>query len=162
MPSHQKVWCGKRFTWFQEIFCVRKCRIPAAASTCGRLAAYPNTSGSQRLSVSTPSSSRKKRRPWTIWRISDSPEGTLQSASTHMLPTTSKRPSPARLRMPLPDRRVAVAHPRQLLRLGDGEAEVGVAVHHGQGGRERAGALADGLPQRPEPGRVDVGVADRA
>jgi hypothetical protein len=62
----------------------------------------------------------------------------------------------------LPDRRVAVAHPRQLLRLGDGEAEVGVAVHRGEGGRERAGALADGLPQRPEPGRVDVGVADRA
>ena len=28
MPCHQKVWCGIRFVWFQEIFWVRKYRGP--------------------------------------------------------------------------------------------------------------------------------------
>ncbi len=52
--------------------------------------------------------------------------------------------------------------PVQLLRLRHGEHELGVPVHqvdHVGGG---PGDLADGLAQRPQPGRVDVGVADGA
>ena len=58
--------------------------------------------------------------------------------------------------------RVPVFHPRVLLGLGAGEPVVGVLVHQAHGGRKGAGALADRLPQRPQPGRVDVGVAHRA
>ena len=58
-------------------------------------------------------------------------------------------------------RGVVLAHPLVLDGLGAPEPEVGVAVHEGEHVRERAGALADGLADRPEPGGVDVGVPDR-
>ena len=35
MPSHQNVWCGNLFVWFQEIFWVRNQRIPASRASCG-------------------------------------------------------------------------------------------------------------------------------
>ena len=38
MPSHQKVWCGIRLVWFQEIFWVRNHLQPAALTICGRAA----------------------------------------------------------------------------------------------------------------------------
>ncbi len=50
--------------------------------------------------------------------------------------------------------------PGQLLGLGAGELVLGIIVHHPHGGREGAIAFAPGFRQRPEPGRVDVGVAD--
>ena len=72
---------------------------------------------------------------------------------------------PLAARDPLADARVesgrAVADPRVLLRLRAGEAVVGIALHQPQLGRERAHALAVGLLERPQPGGVDVGVADR-
>ena len=61
---------------------------------------------------------------------------------------------------PRPEPGRAVADPRVLLGLRAGEAVVGVALHEPQLGRERPHALAEGLLQRPQPRRVDVGVAD--
>lgn len=63
MPSQRKVWCGKEFTWLQEIFCVSSHFDPAALMICGRPAAKPKVSGSHASSFSTPNSSRKKRLP---------------------------------------------------------------------------------------------------
>ncbi len=85
--------------WFHDNFWVRNRRAPPSRMIWGSAAEYPKTSGSQTSSVSTPSSSRKNRLPNTIWRTRDSPEGMLQSASTHMLPVGSMRPSATRLRM---------------------------------------------------------------
>ena len=48
---------------------------------------------------SCPKRSRYQRWPCTIWRTSDSPEGTLQSASTHMPPTGWNWPAATRSRM---------------------------------------------------------------
>ena len=61
---------------------------------------------------------------------------------------------------PRPEPGRAVADPRVLLGLRAGEAVVGVALHEAQLGGERPHALAEGLLQRPQPRRVDVGVAD--
>ena len=58
--------------------------------------------------------------------------------------------------------RVAVLDPAVLLGLGAGEAVLGVLVHEPHRVGEGAGALAGRLPQRPQPGRVDVGVAHGA
>ena len=38
MPSHQKVWCGKTFTRFHEIFWVRNHRQPACRTSWGSAA----------------------------------------------------------------------------------------------------------------------------
>ena len=51
-------------------------------------------------------------------------------------------------------------HPRELLRRRAGEEEVVVLVHEREHVGEGAGALADRLAHRPQPGRVDVRVAD--
>ena len=56
--------------------------------------------------------------------------------------------------------RVALLDPGQVLGRRAHEAVVGERFHQRDGGGECAGALADGLPQGPQPGRVDVGVAD--
>ena len=61
----------------------------------------------------------------------------------------------------LEDGREALAHPVVLDGLAAPEHELGVLVHERQHVGERPAALAAGLSQRPEPGRVDVGVADR-
>ena len=58
------------------------------------------------------------------------------------------------LRLPLPD-------PLVLLGLRAGEPVLRRIVHQGDGRCERAHALAHGLGQRPQPRRVDVGMADR-
>ena len=55
--------------------------------------------------------------------------------------------------------RVVLLHPEVLLGARAREHEVGVLVHEVHDVGERAGALAHGLAQRPQPGRVDVGVA---
>ncbi|OEI67426.1 hypothetical protein Cus16_2856 [Curtobacterium sp. ER1/6] len=59
-----------------------------------------------------------------------------------------------------PDRRVPVADPGVLLCGRAREGEVGVLVHQVEHVRERPGALADRLADRPEPGGVDVRVSD--
>ena len=55
-----------------------------------------------------------------------------------------------------------VAHPGQVLGLGDDEAVLGVPVHELEHGAEGARALADRLAQRPQPRRVEMGVPDDA
>ena len=65
-------------------------------------------------------------------------------------PLADPRPQPGR----------AVTDPRVLLGLRAGEAVVGVALHEPQLGGEGPHALAEGLLQRPQPRRVDVGVTD--
>ncbi len=55
---------------------------------------------------------------------------------------------------------VVLLHPGVLLGRGAGEAEVRVGLGQLQDVGEGAGALADGLAHRPQPGAVDVGVAD--
>ena len=57
---------------------------------------------------------------------------------------------------------VTVLDPRVLLGLGAGEAVLRVLVHQPYRVGERPGALAGRLPQRPQPGGVDVGVAHGA
>ena len=57
--------------------------------------------------------------------------------------------------------RRTVADPRVLLRLRAREAVVRIGLHQPQLARERAHALAVGLLERPQPGGVDVRVADR-
>ncbi len=37
-PSHQKVWCGNLFFWFQEIFWVRNHFEPDSFTSCGSAA----------------------------------------------------------------------------------------------------------------------------
>src|ERR687897_910137 len=65
----------------------------------------------------------------------------------------------------LPDARpepgLALADPVVVDGLRAGEAVLGVLVHQPQLGRERAHGLAAALGERPEPGRVEVRVADR-
>ena len=100
--------------------------------------------------------------PCTIWRTSDSPDGMLQSASTHMLPTGSNRPASHLRADAFVERRIVLLHPRVLLRLRRGEAVLGIVVHQPQRVRERARALALRLTDRPQPRGVDVRVADRA
>ena len=65
------------------------------------------------------------------------------------------------LLQPLPHLRVVVLHPGVLLGLREREDELRVLLRQGGDVRDRAGHLAPGLPQRPEPGRVDVRVPDR-
>ncbi len=62
---------------------------------------------------------------------------------------------------PLEQLRGAFLDPRVLRRLRAREAVVGVVVHQAHRRGERAQALALRLAQRPQPGGVDVGVADR-
>ncbi len=88
MPSHQNVWCGNVFVWFQDSFCVRNHSSPASFAICGKAAVYPNESGSQMPCVSTSSSSAKKRSPCVTWRTMASPPGRLPSGSIHCEPTT--------------------------------------------------------------------------
>ena len=52
--------------------------------------------------------------------------------------------------------------PRELLRRRHREAEQGIGVEQVQHVRDRPCHLAPGLPERPEPSGVDVGVADGA
>ena len=37
-PSHQKLWCGKRFVSFHDNFWVSSPRIPASTANCGNAA----------------------------------------------------------------------------------------------------------------------------
>ena len=55
--------------------------------------------------------------------------------------------------------RIVLLHPRELLGRGAGEDEVGVFIHQGDDVGERPGAFADGFPDRPQPGRIDVGMS---
>ncbi|GAA3714567.1 hypothetical protein GCM10023082_10350 [Streptomyces tremellae] len=59
------------------------------------------------------------------------------------------------------DLRVLLLDPRVLLGGRAGEEEFGVLTGEGRHVGEGAGALADGLAHGPQPGGVDVGVADR-
>ena len=63
---------------------------------------------------------------------------------------------------PAVDLGLVLLHPGVLLGLRAGEDELGVVPGERGDVREGAGGLADRLPQRPEPGGVDVRVADRA
>ncbi len=65
-----------------------------------------------------------------------------------------------RLLDPLPHVRGVVAHPRVLLGLGAGEDELLVLVGERGDVGEGPGRLAPGLADRPQPGGVDVRVAD--
>ena len=56
--------------------------------------------------------------------------------------------------------RVLVFHPFILLGLGTGEYIIGVIFHIAHGGGEGAHAFAHGFGQGPEPGGVDMGMAD--
>jgi hypothetical protein len=56
--------------------------------------------------------------------------------------------------------RVILLDPRVVLRRRRSEHVLGVVVHQGDRRRERPGALAPRLADRPEPGSVDVSVAD--
>ncbi len=58
--------------------------------------------------------------------------------------------------------RVVLLHPGQVLGRRAHEVVLRVVLHQGHGGGEGAGALAHGLPQRPQPGGIDVGVAHGA
>ncbi len=66
--------------------------MPQPARMPGSDPGYPKTSGSQQPRGRFPNSAWKKAMPCRTWRINDSPEGTLQSASTHMPPVHSQRP----------------------------------------------------------------------
>ena len=57
--------------------------------------------------------------------------------------------------------RVVLPHPVVLHRLRTREPELRVVLRQSEGVGERPGDLAHRLPHRPQPGRVDVGVADR-
>jgi hypothetical protein len=59
-----------------------------------------------------------------------------------------------------PNARIIRFHPRVLLRLRAGEYVSGVLSHVAEGGRKRAGAFADRFAKRPEPGGIDVRVAN--
>ncbi len=61
----------------------------------------------------------------------------------------------------LEELRVVLLQPRVLLRAGGGEHEVGILVHEREHVREGPGDLAARLAHGPEPGGVDVRVADR-
>ena len=62
---------------------------------------------------------------------------------------------------PRVERRGAVAQPRVVLGLRVGEDVLGVVVEQPQLGGRGADELAVGLLERPQPGRVEVGMADR-
>ena len=67
--------------------------MPLFLSIWGSAALYPNTSGSQRMRLLTPSSVSKNSLPYKNCLTSASPPDRLQSASTHMPPSASQRPS---------------------------------------------------------------------
>lgn len=48
------------------------------------------------------------------------------------------------------------------LRLAGAEDKIGITVHHHQGGCEGAGAFPDRLPERPQPGQINVRMSQRA
>ena len=102
MPSHQKVWCGNRLVWFQEIFWVRNQRDPDSATELRQRRGVAERVRQPDLGVSTPNSSRKNRLPCTNCRASASPPGMLVSDSTHMPPTGTNCPfdPPAPVRRP--------------------------------------------------------------
>ena len=138
-------------------------RARPAATICGSAAGVAERVGQPDLRrTRRRTRSRKNRLPSTNWRASASPPGMLVSDSTHMPPTGTNRPS-------------ATA-------LADAREQLGVVLaciqaycwadEHGEdeapGRRPSAAAtlanvrahLADGLAHRPQPGRVDVRVAD--
>ena len=161
MPSQKKLWWGRSLYWFQESFWVRNRRTPSELHDLGqgrRVAEHvgqPDVVGLQAelleveaLPVDDLAHQRLARgdvavglHPHAAGRF----DATLGDAHLHALPQV----------------RVVVAHPGQVLGLGDDEAVLGVAVHEGEHRGEGAGALAHRLAERPEPGRVEVGVADR-
>src|SRR5699024_659974 len=93
IPRHLNVSCGILLYWLQLILVVINVSIPDFFKICGSAQLYPNISGNQRYSVSFPNSSRKKLDPNNNWRTNDSPDGILQSASSHIPPSASQRPS---------------------------------------------------------------------
>src|SRR5699024_504582 len=93
IPRHLNVSCGILLYWLQLILVVINVSIPDFFKILGKAQLYPKTSGSQRYSVSFPNSSRRKFEPSNNCLTRDSPEGILQSASSHIPPSVSQRPS---------------------------------------------------------------------
>ena len=82
------------------------------------------------------------------------------SASTHMPPTGTHWPRSTRSEIFANSSGMPLLDPGVVLRRRRGEHVLGVVVHQRDGGGERADALALGLADRPQPGGVDVRVAD--
>ena len=131
-------------------------RRAAAAPRCSRRsrAATPPRSRS-------PNSSRKNRLPCTNCRAIASPPGMLVSDSTHMPPTGTNWPAAtcSCTRANTSGRcSLSQAH---CWACDIAKTNVGIVVHQRGDVGDGPGHLADRLAQRPQPGRVDVGVADR-
>ena len=161
MPSHVNVWCGIRSVSFQDSFCDRNQREPAARTICG----------------SAPGVAERVGQP-DVLRL-DAELLQEEPLAGHHLPGhrlaaghvgVGLDPHPAD-RHELPGRDlladaveqlgVELLHPGVLLGRRAREHEVRVGVHQREHVGERAGALAHGLAHRPQPGRVDVRVPDR-
>ena len=160
MPSHQKVWCGMVLVWFQEIFWVRKYFEPDAADDLrqGRGVAegvrQPDLLG---LHAEVVQEEPLAGDELTGHRLAARHVGVglhPHAADRHELAGRDLGPDPVE------QLRVELLDPGVLLRRRAGEPEVRVGLGELEDVGERPGALADGLPDRPQPGGVDVGVAD--
>jgi hypothetical protein len=104
---------------------------------------------------------RKKRCPYRNWRTSASPEGRLQSGSTHEPPAGNELPDLTFCFDALIQAGVHFLHPLILLRLRARQSgSRGIRPYSAPRWR-RCGAFAACFRQRPQPGRVDVGMPDR-
>ena len=159
IPSHRKLWWGRELYWFQESFWVRNQRMPLLLHDLGqrgRVAEHvgqPDVVGLdpqfvevEPLAVDDLADQRLARGDVAVGLDPHAPgrlEASLGDPDLH----------------PLPQLGVVLAHPGQVLGLGDHEPVLGVALHQLEHRAEGASALSDRLAERPQPRRVQMGVA---
>lgn len=160
MPSHQKVWWGNLLVWFQEIFWVRNQSLPhelgelRVGGVVAEGVRQPDALGLDAEVLD--------EEPLAVDELAG--DGLAAGQVAVGLDPHAADGYPLALvdglLDPFPHLRVVVADPLVLHGLGAGEDEVLVLVGQRGDVGEGAGRLALGLADGPEPGGVDVGVAD--
>ena len=161
-PLPQKAVVGERLYWFHDSFWVRNQRMPLRCMIWGRAAEYPNTSGSHTSLVSIPSSSQVEALAVDDLADERLPRGDVAVGLDPHAPGRLQPTLGDPFLHPFPQVGVVVAHPGQVLGLGDHEPVVGIPLHQLEHRAEGAGAFSDRLAERPQPRRVQMGVPDDA
>ena len=161
IPSQQKVWCGKVLVSFQESLLgqepagsggagnLRHCRGVAEGVRQPDLLRFDAELGVEELLPGDELAGQRLPAGQVRVRLDPHPAGRDKAAG------------PDLVRHPREQLRVILFQPGILLRGGGGENELRVRLQQRQDIREGPGNLALGLPDGPEPGAVDVRVADR-
>ncbi len=160
IPSHMKVWCGNLLTRFQEIFWVRNHLAPASADDLGQCRRIAERVGQPDLLAHHPELVVEE--PLTVGELPGHRLG-ADHVGVGFHPHAADRDEPAlghRLGHAFEHLRPMFLDPGVLLGRGHRVDQIGILGQQVQLVGRGPGDLADGLAGRPQPGGVDVGVAD--